>query len=541
MNKNIKLFGMALLAGVAMTSCSNEDDVTNWDDTYLSRKGIISFVSSLQTRTTTTASFNNFYATIRDNTSNSVLLTREKFSYDGEVGAYKSETDYYWPAAGTIDIYAVAGDSNADNLSTPTTATQKCTYKYINDTFTRDIQVSSALSAEQQSPYPLTFKHILSKVKIKIAATETYALNYQLTSIQMTTPKTGTYTFPSSESSTGSWSIANDTQDRTFWSVYYAGSAASSFPYTMSFTQSVWTDWSYILPTKTEPITFDVEYKVYNGAQLVGDYTGTNKKTVTVATPDLEMGREYTFILSIPSGSARMTFSLSEEDWASNIKTVNGYKFVDMGLPSGTLWAAYYVGATSEAERGNNYAWGETQEQSPKTYSASTYKYTESVSTDSQGNEVCTYSKYNTTDGKTTLEASDDAATANWGSPCRMPTAAECQELIDNCTAKPATRILSGETVYGVELISKTNGESLFFRGNLTIFQGEPLIPEEYDGKISYIYICGNSLGEGEEGTFGPFALALGCEYESGDIFVDALYGMYRYAGLPVRPVASRQ
>ena len=43
-----------------------------------------------------------------------------------------------------------------------------------------------------------------------------------------------------------------------------------------------------------------------------------------------------------------------------NSKTINGHKFVDLGLPSGLLWAETNIGAEKPADDGNYYAWGET-------------------------------------------------------------------------------------------------------------------------------------------------------------------------------------
>jgi hypothetical protein len=111
--------------------------------------------------------------------------------------------------------------------------------------------------------------------------------------------------------------------------------------------------------------------------------------------------------------------------------SIGGHEYVDLGLPSGTLWATCNIGANSPEEYGDYFAWGET---SPKSnYKWSTLKYCE----DDNGD---TYSKYNTdskygnVDNKTTLERSDDAATANWGNDWCMPTLAQFQELYDKCT-----------------------------------------------------------------------------------------------------------
>ncbi len=112
----------------------------------------------------------------------------------------------------------------------------------------------------------------------------------------------------------------------------------------------------------------------------------------------------------------------------------NGHEYVDLGLPSGTLWATCNVGATSPEEYGNYYAWGEVE---PKSYynfyKDGEYKWGTYDGSDSQNYGM---TKYNKTDGKTVLDPEDDAAHVNWGGDWRMPTGAEQDELCnsDNCT-----------------------------------------------------------------------------------------------------------
>lgn len=45
----------------------------------------------------------------------------------------------------------------------------------------------------------------------------------------------------------------------------------------------------------------------------------------------------------------------------NGVNTHNGHEFVDLGLPSGTLWATCNVGATSPEQRGLYFAFGETK------------------------------------------------------------------------------------------------------------------------------------------------------------------------------------
>lgn len=124
--------------------------------------------------------------------------------------------------------------------------------------------------------------------------------------------------------------------------------------------------------------------------------------------------------------------------------------WVDLGLPSGLLWATRNVGAISPEDYGYYFAWGETSIK--YVYSWDTYAY----GYEEEGDPVILHlTKYNTDDNLTILQPGDDAATANYGG--RMPTMVECQELLDNCTSVWTT--LNG--VPG-RRFTGPNGSSLF-------------------------------------------------------------------------------
>lgn len=95
---------------------------------------------------------------------------------------------------------------------------------------------------------------------------------------------------------------------------------------------------------------------------------------------------------------------------------------VDLGLS--VKWANMNVGAESPEGYGDYFAWGETVTKA--TYDWSTY-----FDTNDRGH---TFTKYNNEGGKTVLDPEDDAAHVNWGGSWRIPTKAEWQELLDNCT-----------------------------------------------------------------------------------------------------------
>ena len=121
---------------------------------------------------------------------------------------------------------------------------------------------------------------------------------------------------------------------------------------------------------------------------------------------------------------------------------------VDLGLPSGTLWASCNLGASSPEESGDYFAWGETE---PKaSYDWNNYRWGSS-----------SYTKYVLyEDFKTALDPSDDAATAILGSDWRMPSGEELEELTDTRYCTCAWTTLNG--VKGYTVTSKSNGNSIF-------------------------------------------------------------------------------
>ncbi|MBR1655385.1 MAG: hypothetical protein IJ698_03055 [Prevotella sp.] len=116
-------------------------------------------------------------------------------------------------------------------------------------------------------------------------------------------------------------------------------------------------------------------------------------------------------------------------------QSLNGHEYVDLGLPSGTLWATCNVGATTPEESGDFYAWGETETKT--NYSWETYKWcdgTKPSSTNASLTKYCDRGAYGALDGKISLELKDDVAHVKWGGEWHIPTIEEFHELLDNCT-----------------------------------------------------------------------------------------------------------
>ena len=133
--------------------------------------------------------------------------------------------------------------------------------------------------------------------------------------------------------------------------------------------------------------------------------------------------------------------------------TPDNREYVDLGLPSGTLWATCNIGATIPEGMGDYFAWGET---APKDkYDMDNYKWYNSSS--DKLTKYCTDDKYGTVDNKTELLPEDDAAYVNWGPMWRMPTLDQQQELIERCKWQWVER----NGVYG-RLVTGPNGNTLF-------------------------------------------------------------------------------
>ncbi len=197
---------------------------------------------------------------------------------------------------------------------------------------------------------------------------------------------------------------------------------------------------------------------------------------------------------------------------------LNGHEYLDLGLPSGTLWATCNVGADAPEDCGDYFAWGET---SPKDfYDWSNYQY------GSDWNKLTKYCSHSDeglngfVDNLTTLEASDDAAAANWGDGWYMPSKDQLLELRDNTTPTWITQ-------NGVEgmLFTASNGNSVFLPAT-GYYLGS--VPQSVGGFGHYW-----SNSRGENTSFEAYYIS----FNSSNSCLLMSYG--RNYGRTVRPVCS--
>ena len=178
----------------------------------------------------------------------------------------------------------------------------------------------------------------------------------------------------------------------------------------------------------------------------------------------------HAFFLYLNSGG------VSWSDWmrphGGSVRAVRmpeeNHEYVDLGLPSGTLWATCNIGASAPEEYGNYFAWGETE--SKETFTWENYKWCEGRF-DSM-TKYCTDSGYGSngfTDGKMELDPEDDAAYVNWGPSWRMPTHEQQRELVEQCTWTWETR----NSVKG-QLVTGPNGNTIFLPASRSSVQESP-------------------------------------------------------------------
>lgn len=125
------------------------------------------------------------------------------------------------------------------------------------------------------------------------------------------------------------------------------------------------------------------------------------------------------------------------------------HEYVDLGLPSGTMWATCNVGATEPTEPGDLFGWGETSPHYTSItykpefkiewkkamqfgYSAETY-WNAIKGDDGQYHDQHEWSVLPYDKETLLLKPEYDAAHVNWGGEWRIPTLDEMQELMDNC------------------------------------------------------------------------------------------------------------
>ena len=219
----------------------------------------------------------------------------------------------------------------------------------------------------------------------------------------------------------------------------------------------------------------------------------SNKDYVVVSLDDGSQGR-------IKTSDLASVVAASVSQLNTLIPSGGVYEAVDLGLPSGTKWAKFNIGATSETDYGDVFAWGATE------------PYI--VGRDNTNN----YSSSKASTIQHDLLPYEDAATILWGSGWRMPTKAQFEELIANTTNEWVTiNSINGRKITAsngnyifIPSAGDVNGASLDNRGRNGYYWTRSLSSASHACRI---YFDSNSLG---------------------------MDNFYRYLGFSVRPVRAQ-
>ena len=224
------------------------------------------------------------------------------------------------------------------------------------------------------------------------------------------------------------------------------------------------------------------------------------------------------------------------------------YEYVDLGLPSGLLWAKKNIGAETEEDAGLYFQWGDTQGytaeqvgtgEGKKYFGWDDYKFSvDGSSTD--------FSKYNETDGKTVLDLEDDAAHVNIGGNWRMPTSDDFVELCQNTDLYLVPT--EGEEVKGN--ITENDVFPLYFKweNNLSNVDGMKFYKKGDRGTYLFLPATGH-ISNGSARKVGEYGHAqasslssLGVQYAGVLNFYSSygvVYSANRFTGYPIRAVKS--
>ena len=430
----------ACAAALAITTACTEDIVVTPQSTtrtpmtfstYLPRhtRGIVP-VADISTLATDGF---NLYATYDVEGTANVLLN-EKFSVDEATGLCTSTSGEqpYWPSDKSATVSFIA--TYPSNYFAEGNLAKNGDEQYeltIETAGNKDVVVACATQSEANSSeghIELTFKHVMAQAVLKVSSVEAADYNITLTAANLIDVPTSS----TLNCSTGEI-VANADEKTSFFFINETAEIAAESEVVGSV----------MVPAGSEDtqMRLALTYVYDYGDDVVRTYKDTADVTLVAGYQ--------TNINATLSGDMPLVVSGAIGGWTKNengyVIEANGHDYVDLGLPSGTLWATCNVGAENPEDYGDYYAWGETSphysvndadtiwldvDDYSGGYAWSLYGHCDG--TNNTLTKYCNNGEYGTEDYKSVLDAEDDAATANWGSGWRMPTQAEWVELINS-------------------------------------------------------------------------------------------------------------
>jgi hypothetical protein len=259
---------------------------------------------------------------------------------------------------------------------------------------------------------------------------------------------------------------------------------------------------------------------VYSDRKIGKTYSGLLVNPINITLPEkfktvsLEKGTYYYRGYFKDNDTGNIIYSDNVEEFE-----IEDDRWVDLGLPSGILWAKYNVGATSPEEYGGYYAWGETETKS--SYSWENYKYGKIHHYTNEGNPVWVGIYL----GDDISQTQYDVAHIIWGEGARMPNKADIQELLNHCA-------FTMETLSGIlgAMITGPNSNYIFLP-----FCGRRYPDGVHNTNIAYYWTSSYREYDDTEN----FAYTLYCGNEDEFIWY-ADWNWHRNYGQSIRPVKDK-
>ena len=452
LNRTLTL--VACAAALAITTACTEDIVVTPQSTtrtpmtfstYLPRhtRGIVP-VADIQTLA---ESGFKLYATYDVEGTANVLLN-EKFSVDEATGLCSSVSGEqpYWPSDKSATVNFIA--TYPSNYFAEGNLAKNGDEQYeltIETAGNKDVVVACATQSEANSSeghIELTFKHVMAQAVLKVSSAEAADYNITLTAANLIDVPTSS----TLNCSTGEI-VANADETSSFFFIA-EGTEITAESEVVG---------SVMVPAGSE----DTQMRL--ALTYVYDY-GDDVVRTYMDTADVTLVAGYqTNINATLSGDKPLKVTGSLSNW-TKLLDANGHDYVDLGLPSRLLWATCNIGALNPEDYGDYFAWGEKM---GYTGAAAIFSW-DSYEFGSGANitKYWTSTDYGTIDNRTVLELVDDAACVILEGDWRMPTDADWQELLDNCTSEWTTL----NNVNGCLFTSNYNENTIFLpaAGNYT-------------------------------------------------------------------------
>lgn len=224
-------------------------------------------------------------------------------------------------------------------------------------------------------------------------------------------------------------------------------------------------------------------------------------------------------IISLSSAFLLLTAVSCNKDENNGIGTYNGHEYVDMGLPSGILWATCNLGAEEPHEYGLHFAWGEVTTKTNYEWG----NYTLCNGAYNKLTKYCNVASYGDNgfvDDLIIVEADDDVVVKQWGEGWRMPTYTDMLEFQSYTNSEWTEQ----NGVKGRLFTSRVNGNTLFMPASGT-YKGTDLKDK---GTKGYYWA-------GEINSINSPHRACSLEFDESEYFTSNCN--YRCYGQTIRPI----